>query len=43
MTRISINQKAPDFSLKDFQDIPVRLSDFRDRTNIILIFNRGFM
>jgi peroxiredoxin len=42
MSRIQLNQVAPDFELKDFQGQTVRLSDFRDRQAVILIFNRGF-
>ena len=41
--RIQINQPAPDFSLRDAYDQQVRLSDFKDRANVLLVFNRGFM
>ena len=34
---------APDFVLEDFQGHAVRLSDFRQKKNVVLIFNRGFM
>jgi peroxiredoxin len=34
---------APDFTLDDFQGKPVSLADFRDRKNVVLVFNRGFM
>jgi peroxiredoxin len=33
---------APDFVLNDLNDRPVRLSDFRDTKNVVLVFNRGF-
>jgi len=40
---ILINSPAPDFALKDFNGKLVRLSDFRDRKNVLLVFNRGFV
>jgi len=43
MSKISINKKAPDFSLNDFNGKAVRLSDFEGSKNVILVFNRGFM
>ena len=43
MSRIALNQLAPDFSLLDFSSKQVSLSDFRDRKNVLLVFNRGFM
>ncbi|MBN1427174.1 MAG: redoxin domain-containing protein [Anaerolineae bacterium] len=43
MSKVQIDRPAPDFSLDDFQGQPVRLSDFRDRQPVVLIFNRGFV
>jgi peroxiredoxin len=43
MSRIELSQTAPDFELEDFNAQKVRLSDFRDRKNVVLVFNRGFM
>jgi peroxiredoxin len=43
MGKIQLNQPAPDFELNDFNGQKVRLSDFRNRKNVVLIFNRGFM
>jgi peroxiredoxin len=34
---------APDFELPDFEGNPVRLSSFKGRKNIVLVFLRGFM
>jgi hypothetical protein len=40
--RIEINAWAPDFELPDFSGSLVRLSDYRDRRHVVLVFNRGF-
>ena len=40
--RVALNQLAPDFSLPDFLSNTVSLTDFRDRKNVLLVFNRGF-
>lgn len=42
MPRVSIDAPAPEFELADFTGRVVRLSDFRDRMNVLLVFNRGF-
>jgi peroxiredoxin len=42
MTRIELNTPAPDFTLEDFQGRMVHLSDFKDQSNVLLVFNRGF-
>lgn len=34
---------APDFSLDDVEGVPVNLSDFKGKNNVVLVFNRGFM
>jgi len=33
---------APDFALQDTQGNPVRLSDYRGKRNVVLVFTRGF-
>ncbi len=43
MTKISLNTIAPDFALKNFQGEIVRLSDYCGKSNILLVFNRGFI
>jgi peroxiredoxin len=43
MPKVSLNVPAPDFTLTDFKGQPVRLSDFAGRSNILLVFNRGFI
>ena len=42
MPRVALNRLAPNFSLPDFRSNTVSLSDFRDRKNVLLVFNRGF-
>jgi peroxiredoxin len=40
--RVQLNKPAPDFTLPDFNGRIVRLTDFRGRKNVLLVFNRGF-
>jgi peroxiredoxin len=42
MARVEMDTPAPDFSLEDFEGRPVRLSDYRDKKHVVLVFNRGF-
>ena len=42
MPAITLNTPAPDFALQDFQGQTVRLSDFRGKSHVLLVFNRGF-
>ena len=42
MSRVSLNQAAPDFSLPHFSGNTVSLSDFLGRKNVLLVFNRTF-
>jgi len=42
MPKVEMNTPAPDFSLTDYQGNPIRLSDFRGKSNVLLVFNRGF-
>jgi len=43
MTQVALNTQAPDFSLPDLTGKTVRLSDFRGKSHVLLVFNRGFM
>ncbi len=42
MPKVTLNTPAPDFSLPDFQGETVRLLDFRGKSHVLLVFNRGF-
>ena len=42
MPKVALNTPAPDFSLQNFQGETVRLSDFRAKSHVLLVFNRGF-
>ena len=40
--RIHLDQSAPDFTLTDANGQKVSLSDFKNKRNVLLVFNRGF-
>ena len=41
--QVQLDQSAPDFALTDANGQQVRLSDFKDKSNVLLVFNRSFM
>jgi peroxiredoxin len=43
MPKVALNAFASDFSLPDFRGETVRLSDFKGKHNVLLVFNRGFL
>ena len=43
MPIVTLNTPAPDFALKNFQGETVRLSDFKGKSHVLLVFNRGFV
>ncbi len=43
MGKVNINAPAPDFELTDFTGKPYKLSDYKNKKNVVLVFNRGFM
>jgi len=43
MARVELNVQAPDFTLYDFNGKSVSLSDYQNKNNVMLVFNRGFM
>jgi peroxiredoxin len=42
MPKVSLNTPVPDFTLQNFQGEPVSLSDFHDKADVLLVFNRTF-
>lgn len=42
MAQVKINTPAPPFSLADYNNEPVSLTQFKDEQNVLLVFNRGF-
>ena len=42
MPKAQLESQAPDFTLIDYAEQPVTLSDFQNHKNVLLIFNRGF-
>jgi peroxiredoxin len=42
MPKVDLNKPAPDFKLEDFTGKDVKLSDFKEKANVLLVFNRGF-
>ncbi len=42
MVSIKIGDSAPDFTAVDSEGRTVRLSDYRGKKNVVLVFNRGF-
>ena len=42
MSKINLFQAAPEIELNDFTGQVVKLTDYRNRNNVILVFNRGF-
>ncbi len=40
---VAVGQTAPDFELTDVEGRTIRLSDYRGRENVVLVFTRGFM
>ena len=42
MAKVTIDAKAPDFTLDNFQGDPITLSSFESDKNVLLVFNRGF-
>jgi len=42
MPVVALNAPAPNFILTDFRGKSVALADFYDKSNVLLVFNRGF-
>ncbi|HAR49031.1 MAG TPA: hypothetical protein DCR81_02785 [Smithella sp.] len=42
MPRVELNVPAPDFTLDDFNGNSVTLSNYKNKKNVMVVFNRGF-
>ncbi len=42
MGKVNLFQAAPEIAMNDFTGRMINLSDYRNRNNVILVFNRGF-
>jgi len=42
MPRVKINAQAPEFNLNNFQGESIQLSLFKGKSNVLIVFNRGF-
>jgi peroxiredoxin len=42
MSIVEVNKKAPDFQIDDFKGNNFKLSDYKEKKNILIILNRGF-
>lgn len=43
MSKVKLNQPAPDFRLPDYTGEEVSLSQFAGQKHVLLVFNRGFV
>ena len=43
MPKVALNVPAPNFGLMDYQGKMVQLSEFKGKSNVLLVFNRGFV
>lgn len=43
MARVEVNQNAPDFEIEDFKGEKFKLSNFKGKSNVLIVLNRGFV
>ncbi|BEP29182.1 thioredoxin domain-containing protein [Helicovermis profundi] len=43
MSSIKINKEAPNFEIEDFKGNKIKLSNFKEKKNVLIVFNRGFI
>jgi peroxiredoxin len=43
MARVELNTRAPDFILPDLNGKNISLSEYQNRKNVLVVFNRGFI
>jgi peroxiredoxin len=42
MASIEVNKQAPVFEINDFINEKFKLSEFRGKSNVLIVLNRGF-
>jgi peroxiredoxin len=40
---VEVNQIAPDFEMPDYKGEAFRLSEFKGKSNVLIVLNRGFV
>lgn len=43
LASVEVNKKAPDFEMKDHKASMFKLSDFRGKSNVLIVLNRGLV
>jgi len=43
MASVEVNKQAPDFEMIDFKGNAFKLSDYRGKSNVLIVLNRGFV
>ena len=43
MASVKVDLKAPDFELKEFNGETFKLSDYKGKSNVLIVLNRGFV
>lgn len=43
MASVEVNMNAPDFEIQDYKARRFKLSDFRGKSNVLIVLNRGFV
>jgi peroxiredoxin len=43
MASIEVNKEAPNFEMEDFKGSKFKLSNFRGKSNVLIVLNRGFV
>ncbi len=43
MSSVEINREAPDFEIEEFNGKKFKLSDYKGKSNVLIVLNRGFI